>query len=85
MNSETVSMAMREVPPHFDPPGHRYTEPELEDLSKQPARAGGRGGRGNAQNSVEFARRRKRRFSAASNASSSMSEGDLFLPFWPRD
>ena len=41
-----LSMAMREVPPHFDAPGHRYTEPELEDLSKQPARAGGRGGRG---------------------------------------
>jgi len=53
-----LSMAMREVPPHFDAPGHRYTEPELEDLSKQPARAGGRGGRGNVQNNAEFARKR---------------------------
>jgi outer membrane biosynthesis protein TonB len=32
---------------------------------------------------IEFARRRKRRFATAS-VSSSTTEGDLFLPFWPR-
>src|SRR4051794_30547888 len=30
-----LSMPMREVVAHFDAPGHRYTEPELADLSKQ--------------------------------------------------
>jgi hypothetical protein len=34
---------------------------------------------------VEFARRRKRRFATAASApASGFSEGDLFLPFWPR-
>ena len=27
---------MRDVPAHFDPPGHRYTDSELADLSMQP-------------------------------------------------
>ncbi len=33
---------------------------------------------------VEFARRRKRRWSAASTSNATLSEGDLFLPYWPR-
>jgi len=33
---------------------------------------------------IEFARRRKRRFAPASATPSGSSEGDLFLPFWPR-
>src|SRR5262245_37950940 len=40
-----LAMAMRDVPPHFEAPGHRYTETELVDLSMQPP-GGGRGGRG---------------------------------------
>jgi carboxypeptidase Q len=43
-----LATAMRDVPAHFEAPGHRYTESELGDLSKQPE-AGGRGGRGNFQ------------------------------------
>ena len=43
-----LGTAMREVPAHFDAPGHRYTESELAELSKQPEGTGrgGRGGRG---------------------------------------
>ena len=37
-----LSMPMRDVPPHFEAPGHRYTEGELDDLAKQPT-SGGRG------------------------------------------
>jgi carboxypeptidase Q len=44
-----LAAAMRDVPAHFEAPGHRYTESELADLSKQPEAGGGRGGRGNAQ------------------------------------
>jgi carboxypeptidase Q len=52
-----LSVAMRDVPAQFDPPGHRYTDAELVDLSKQPA--GGRGrGRGNVDQ--EFNRRKTR-------------------------
>jgi carboxypeptidase Q len=52
-----LSVAMRDVPAQFDPPGHRYTAAELVDLSKQPA--GGRGrGRGNVDQ--EFNRRKTR-------------------------
>jgi hypothetical protein len=41
-----MSMPMRDVPAHFDAPGHRYTDSELADLSKQPL-SGGRGRGGN--------------------------------------
>jgi carboxypeptidase Q len=52
-----LTMAMRDVPPHFDAPGHRYTDAELADLSKQPASGRGRG-RGNFQAQQEFNRKR---------------------------
>jgi carboxypeptidase Q len=53
-----LSVAMRDVPPQFEAPGHRYTDTELVDLSKQPA-AGGRGrGRGNFDQ--DFTRRRNK-------------------------
>jgi carboxypeptidase Q len=39
---------MREVDAHFDPPGHRYTDGELQTLEKQPPSAGRGRGRGNA-------------------------------------
>src|SRR5881628_2986032 len=43
-----LGTAMREVPAHFDAAGHRYSESELVELSKQPEATGrgGRGGRG---------------------------------------
>jgi hypothetical protein len=43
-----LATAMRDVPVHFEAPGHRYTDTELADLSKQPEGSGrgGRGGRG---------------------------------------
>jgi len=43
-----LGTALRDVPAHFDAPGHRYTETELADLSRQPEGSGrgGRGGRG---------------------------------------
>jgi carboxypeptidase Q len=52
-----LSVAMRDVPPQFESPGHRYTEAELADLAKQPA-GGGRGGRGRGNIDQDFARRR---------------------------
>jgi carboxypeptidase Q len=52
-----LSVAMRDVPPQFEAPGHRYTEAELADLAKQPA-GGGRGGRGRGNVDQDFARRR---------------------------
>jgi hypothetical protein len=52
-----LGAAMRDVPAHFDAPGHRYTDTELADLSKQPQAGGGRG-RGNFQNDPAFTRRR---------------------------
>jgi hypothetical protein len=51
-----LSMAMRDVPAHFEAPGHRYTDAELVDLSKQPE-AGGRG-RGNFGAMAEFNRKK---------------------------
>ncbi|HEY6212008.1 MAG TPA: M20/M25/M40 family metallo-hydrolase [Vicinamibacterales bacterium] len=42
-----LSMPTRDVPAHFDAPGHRYTDAELAELSKQPEAGRGRGGRGN--------------------------------------
>jgi carboxypeptidase Q len=51
-----LAVPMREVPAHFEAPGHRYTEAELAELSKQPEASGGRGGRGQAD--AELARKR---------------------------
>jgi hypothetical protein len=54
-----LATAMRDVEAHFEAPGHRYTEPELQDLSKQPQAGGrGRGGRGNFQGIQELTRKR---------------------------
>ena len=50
-----LSVAMRDVPAHFDAQGHRYSDAELVDLSKQPPAGRGRG-RGNFNQ--DFARRR---------------------------
>jgi carboxypeptidase Q len=52
-----LATSMREVAAHFDAQGHRYTDAELADLSRQPG-AGGRGGRGNANQAQEFNRKR---------------------------
>jgi carboxypeptidase Q len=43
-----LAAPMREVAAHFEAPGHRYTDSELAELSKQPEGTGrgGRGGRG---------------------------------------
>ncbi|HEX7139634.1 MAG TPA: M28 family peptidase, partial [Vicinamibacterales bacterium] len=41
-----LASAMREVPAHFDAPGHRYSDSELVELSHQPPAGRGRG-RGN--------------------------------------
>ena len=54
-----LGTAMRDVEAHFEAPGHRYTEPELVDLSKQPAAGGrGRGGRGNFQANQGFLKKK---------------------------
>jgi carboxypeptidase Q len=52
-----LATAMRDVPAHFEAPGHRYTDSELADLSMQPQAGGGRG-RGNVQGDQTFARKR---------------------------
>jgi len=52
-----LGTAMRDVPAHFEAPGHRYTDTELVELSKQPDASGrgGRGGRGgNFQAAQDF-------------------------------
>jgi len=49
-----LSVAMRDVPAHFDPPGHRYTDAELAGSAKDPLP--GRGVRGAANQ--DFNRRR---------------------------
>jgi hypothetical protein len=56
-----LTMAMRDVPAHFEAPGHRYTDAELADLSKQPALGRGRG-RGNFQAQQDFNRKRTQFF-----------------------
>ncbi len=56
-----MSMAMRDIAPHFEAQGHRYTDAELADLSKQPAAGGGRG-RGNFNAAQEFGRKRTQFF-----------------------
>src|SRR5262245_1487521 len=55
-----LAVAMREVPAQFEPLGHRYSDAELVDLSKQPAAGRGRGGRGNFNQ--DFTRRRNKFF-----------------------
>ena len=56
-----LGTAMREVPAHFDAPGHRYTDAELVDLAKQPEAGGGRG-RGNFQAAQAFNAKRNQFF-----------------------
>jgi carboxypeptidase Q len=56
-----LGTAMREVPAHFEAPGHRYTDTELVDLSKQPEAGGGRG-RGNFQAVQAFTAKRNQFF-----------------------
>src|SRR5919201_6899240 len=41
-----LTAPMRAVDAHFTAPGHRFTDTELADLSKQPPAPPGRGGRG---------------------------------------
>src|SRR5580765_5551080 len=48
-----LSVPMREVAAHFTPDGHRYSDAELAELSKQPPSGRGRG-RGNAQAAQDF-------------------------------
>jgi hypothetical protein len=52
-----LATAMREVPAHFEALGSRYTEHELDELSKQ-LPAGGRGGRGRGNQPQDFGRKR---------------------------
>jgi carboxypeptidase Q len=52
-----LATAMRDVPAHFEAPGHRYTDAELAELSKQPEAGRGRGGRGN-QGDASFTRKK---------------------------
>jgi carboxypeptidase Q len=52
-----LGTAMRDVPAHFDAPGHRYTDSELADLSMQPDAGRGRG-RGNFQGDQAFTRKK---------------------------
>ena len=52
-----LTMAMRDVTPHFDAQGHRYTDAELADLAKQPPAGGGRG-RGTFGAGQEFNRKK---------------------------
>src|SRR2546425_9102466 len=51
-----LSLAMRDVAPQMTAPGHRYSDDELVELSKQPG-SGGRGGRGNFPNNAAFNRK----------------------------
>ena len=54
-----LALPMRAVQAHFDPPGHRYTDSELEALAVQPAGRGrGNGQPGNIANSAAFNRRK---------------------------
>jgi carboxypeptidase Q len=50
-----LSVPMRDVPAHFEAPGHRYTDVELTELSQQPTAGRGRG-RGNFNQ--DFSRKR---------------------------
>ncbi|HKB12375.1 MAG TPA: M20/M25/M40 family metallo-hydrolase [Vicinamibacterales bacterium] len=52
-----LGTAMRDVPAHFDAPGHRYSDAELGELSMQPDAGRGRG-RGNFAGEQAFNRRK---------------------------
>src|SRR5262245_30908205 len=52
-----LSMPMRDVDPQMTAPGHRYSDEELVELSKQPGSGRGRG-RGNFGGNAEFIRKR---------------------------
>jgi hypothetical protein len=52
-----LGTAMRDVPPQFEAPGHRYTDAELSELSMQPAAGRGRG-RGNFADAAAFTRKK---------------------------
>ena len=56
-----LSLAMRDVAPQMTAPGHRYSDEELVELSKQPG-TGGRGGRGNFPNNADFNRKKTQFF-----------------------
>src|SRR4029077_4825183 len=56
-----LGTAMRDVPAHFDAPGHRYTDSELADLSMQPDASRGRG-RGGFQGADAAFTRKKMQF-----------------------
>jgi hypothetical protein len=47
-----LSMQMRDVAPHFEAPGHRYTDAELTELARQPSSRGR--GRGNFNQNQAF-------------------------------
>jgi carboxypeptidase Q len=59
-----LATAMRDVPVHFEAPGHRYTDTELAELSKQPEGSGrgGRGGRGGAFQAAQDFNKKKTQF-----------------------
>jgi hypothetical protein len=62
-----LTTKLRDVPAHFEAPGHRFTDAELTDLARPPANNGG-GGRGGApgaaQAQQEFLRKRAQFFAA---------------------
>ena len=53
-----LAMPLRDVEPHFEAQGHRYTDAELVDLSKQPPAGRGRGGRGAFGGAQDFNRKK---------------------------
>jgi hypothetical protein len=52
-----LGTAMRDVPAHFEAPGHRYTDAELTQLAMQPEAGRGRG-RGNFADAAAFTRKK---------------------------
>ena len=56
-----LTMPLRDVPAHFEAPGHRYTDTELAEVGRQPVSGRGRG-RGNFQEQQEFNRKRMQFF-----------------------
>lgn len=52
-----LGTSTRDVPAHFDAPGHRYSDSELGELAMQPAAGRGRG-RGNQSDAAAFNRRK---------------------------
>jgi len=72
-----LSMAMRDVPAHFDSLGHRYSDAELAELAKQPA--GGGRGRGNFAAAQEF-NRKKAQFFLDEGVAGAAFEQDALAP-----